>query len=132
MNVFERGIRCKSMRLFGVLLTVITGLVGMLAMSVSITRVAANTDAAGETTTNGNPNSESKRLPQAEDLSDRFRLAAQQTLPCVVEIKASSAGKAPRNADRRRPQFGAIPFEEFFEETLRWTMRPRKPALDVA
>ena len=71
---------------------------------------------ASETPPSRAPSDESTGMPEAEMLSDRFRSAAQQVLPCVVEIKVVLRRAAPRNAYRGQPHFEAIPFGEFFEE----------------
>jgi serine protease Do len=89
----------------------------MVVMTFSVPQTMFGFASASDTTTHHAANSERTLLPIAEGLSDRFRSAAQQVLPSVVEIKVALPRAVPWNAHRGQHRFEAIPFEGFLEET---------------
>ncbi len=101
--------------LLGVVLTVAIALTGVLAMSVSSARLPATVASAGEASIHTD-DAESKLLLSAEGLSDIFRSASQQALPCVVELKGAQVNGGVSNAHHELPHLETIPFGGFFED----------------
>lgn len=117
MNIFAER-RRRRFRLLGILLTVVTALAGVAAMSFSVPKTTSAIASASETSPGRTASDESNGLPSAKSLSDMFRSAAQQVLPSVVEIKVASPRAVPWNAHSGQRHFEAIPFGEFFEEDI--------------
>ena len=102
MSIFGKKLRRSSLRLLGVPSTVAIALAGVVAMSVSVPKMASDIASAGETPLSHIAGDESNVLPRAEVLSDMFRSAAQQVLPSVVEIKVALTESGPTNTNSRQ------------------------------